>query len=283
MSLDSSKVIVPGHGRFWLGPVDTLPPGQLVKITGSPTQAVVTLTVNAVAAAAATLKSTDTVAAKMAALANALAAITTVGSGNVVILPGPDAWSFLIILDPAVTSPTITAAATYTGGSTPGITVTSTTVGRSADFSGLSEIGHTSNDNPLQVNRSGGDVTSVGSWQQDNIDSSQAPVTESLAFSLLQYDLQSMKLYYGSNALLAADGSLYTNPSGAAATETALFLIIKNGAKAQARHWPRVSISAADGENFDISKLSEMPIQASVLSSNTLTFGKAISPVGVAA
>jgi hypothetical protein len=280
MTQDSSKVIVPGHGRFWLGAVDTLPPGQLVKVTGAPTTATLTFTVNAVAAAAAVLNTTDSVQTKMLAIANAIAGASSVGSGNVVVLPGPDAWTFLVILDPSVTSPTITMTSAFTGGTSPAATVSST--GRGL-FSSYTEIGHTSNASPLQMNRSGGDVTTVGSWQQDNIDQSTAPVSWTMAYSLLQYDTVSMKLYHGSNAVVGADGSVQTNPSGPTATENSLFLIIKNGAKAQVRHYPRVSTIAADGENFDVSKLAEMPVQSSLLSSNTLTYGQSISQTGVAA
>jgi hypothetical protein len=281
MPLDSGKVIVPGHGRFWLGPVDAPPPGQILAITGAPTQATIVLTVNAVASASIVLKSSDTMTTRMTAIASALAATSSVGSGNVVVLPGPDAWTYLIILDPSVAVPTITVnAGTFTGGTTPAVSINATGRG---PFSAYTEIGHTSPDNPLQMNRDGGDVTTLGSWQQDNVDQSTAAVNWAMAFSLLQYDITSMKLYHGSNAIVGADGSVQSNLAGPSPTEAAEFLIVKNGAKAQARHYPRVSIIAADGESFDTSKLAEMPVQASILSSNTLTYGFSVSQTGVAA
>jgi hypothetical protein len=280
MAQDSTKVIVPGHGRFWLGAVDTLAPGQVLKITGTPTQAVVTPTVNAVAGAATTLKSSNTPYANALLLASALAAMSSVGSGNVVVLPTSDPWIYTVILDPAVASPALTATATFTGGTTPAITVSST--GRAADFSAYTEIGHTSPDNPLQMNRSGGDVTTLGSWQADSIDSSQAAVSWSMAYSLLQYDAFSLKLYHGSNSNVAADGMVQVSQAPTA-TENALFLIIKNGNKAQVRHVPRVSTIAADGENFDTSKLAELPVQSSFLASSTLSYGQALSFTGAAA
>lgn len=282
MTQDSSKVIVPGHGRFWLAAVDTLAPGQVFKVTGAPTQAVVTFTVNAVAAAAGvTLKATDSPFAKALAIASALAALSTVGAGNVIVLPTGDVWTFTIILDPAVTTPAITMTTTFTGGTTPAATISTT--GRALDFSAYTEVGHTSPDSPLQMNRSGGDVTTLGSWQQDNIDSSQAAVTWAMAYSLLQYDTNSLKLYHGSNANVSSDGMVQTSLAGPAPTENAMFLTIKNGQKAQYRHIPRVSTIAADGENFDTSKLAAMPVQSSFLSSNTLAYGQGISITGAAA
>jgi hypothetical protein len=282
MAQDSTKVIVPGHGRFWLGPVDTLAPGQVLKITGTPTQATVTLTVATVASAATVLRSTDSSYTKALAIATALAGLSSVGAGNVLgVFPTPDPWTFTIVLDPSVATPAITATATYTGGTTPGLTVSTT--GRSADFSAYSEIGHTSSDNPLQMNRSGGDVTTQDSWQASGIDSSQAPVSWSMAYSGLQYDVPTLKLYHGSNANVSADGMVQTNPSGPTATENAMFLAIRNGSKAQIRHVPRVSTIAADGENFDTSKLAELPLQSSFLTSNNTSYGQALSVVGAAA
>jgi hypothetical protein len=150
MAQNSSAVIVPGHGRFWLAPVDTLAPGQVLKVTGAPTQATLTLTVNAVVLATpVVLRSTDSVYAKALAIANALASLSTVGGGNVVaVLPTADPWTFTIILDPSVTVPAITVTGAFTGGATPAVTVSST--GRSADFSAFTEIGHTSQDNPCR-------------------------------------------------------------------------------------------------------------------------------------
>jgi hypothetical protein len=104
-----------------------------------------------------------------------------------------------------------------------------------------------------------------------------------MAYSLLQYDVASLKLYYGSNANVGADGQVQAAQSGPSATENGLFLVIRNGQKAQARYVPRVSTIAADGENFDTSKLAELPVQSSFLSSATQSFSQANSLVGAAA
>lgn len=280
MALDSTKVIVPGHGHYYVAAVDSLPPGQVVAFTGAPTAVTsLVLTVNSVSTSGLVLAALTTAAqgANCLLIAQALANLSTVGAGKVAVMPGSTGSQFLVIIDPSVTTQVITSSgSTFTGGTGPAVTVTSR-----ATWSSWTEVGHTSSDSPMQVNVSGGDVTTVGSWQQDSIDSSTAPVTRSLAFSLLQHDLTNYKLYYGSGvSLQSSDGQLLIPQTSGTATEQALFLYILNGSKYQPRFYPRVSIIGADGENFDTSKLDELPTQATILSSNTLTYQAGMSPVG---
>jgi len=281
---NSNRVIIPGNGRFWRAPVDTPPPGQLLRILGAPTSADVTATVNAEATSAVALGGAASQDADMLALVQAIAGLPTVGSGRVSLLPASmtNPFSYLVFIDPAVTTQTLTAAATFTGGSTPSIEVVTSAVGLGA-WDDWTEIGHTSKDSPLQVNRSGGDTTVLDTWQESGVDASTAATQFALAYTLLQYDVDSMKLYYGSNATFAENGMLQTAAANPAATEHALLLQILNGNKAEWRHYPRVSTIAADGENFDTTKLAGMPIKSTILSSATFAFGQQLSQVGVAA
>lgn len=283
MAQNANRAIVPGNGRFWIGAVDSPPPGQLIKITGAPTSTSLVLIVGAVTAAAITVTPT-TVDADCLEIAQTIANLSSVGSGRVSVLPADTTgYAYLVFIDPIVATQAITTTGTtFTAGSTPAVTVSTTASGLGA-WTPYTEIGHTSQDSPLQVNRSGGDVTTLDSWQQAGIASSTAATQYSLAFSLLQYDIASMKLYYGSNANFAVNGMLQTAQANPAATEQALVLQVLNGSKAQWRHYPRVSIIAADGENFDTTKIAGMPVQAGILASSTYAFGQQLSQVGAAA
>ena len=283
MASNANRVLIPGNGRFWTGAVDSPPPGQLVTVTGSPTSAVLTFTVAGQATTAVTV-STLTQDADLLEIAQAIAALSTVGSGRVSVMPASatNALSYLIFIDPAVTTQAITVSGTFTGGSTPAVAVATSAVGL-GPWTPYTEIGHTSKDSPLQVNRTGGDVTTLDSWQQAGIASSTAATSFSLAFTLLQYDVPSLKLYYGSNANVAANGMVQTAQANPAATELAMVLQILNGSKAEWRHYPRVSIIAADGENFDTTKFAGMPVQAGILASSTYAFGQQLTQTGAAA
>lgn len=130
------------------------------------------------------------------------------------------------------------------------------------------EIGHTDSSKPLQVNTTGGGSTVLRSWQSSSLRETRAASTKALAFSLLQQDATNLKLYYGSNATVATDGSIQPadNPVG---TEVALYVVIWDGAYAQDRYYPRVSIIEASSETFDIANLSTLPVEATILTSPT--------------
>ncbi len=283
MTQNANRVIIPGNGRFWTAAVDTPPPGQLLTVTGAPTSAQLALTVNAVASPPVTVTPT-TVDADLLELAQAIAALSSVGAGRVSVLPASvtNPLQYLMFIDPAVLTQALTVAGTFTGGTGPAATVATAAVGL-GPWTPWTEIGHTSGDSPLQVNRSGGDVTTQDTWQAAGVASSVAATNFALAFSLMQYDYDSMKLYYGANANVGANGMLQTAPANPAPTEKALLLQILNGSKAEWRHYPRVSIIGADGENFDRTKLAGMPVQASILSSSTFAFGQQLTQVGAAA
>lgn len=129
--------------------------------------------------------------------------------------------------------------------------------------SGYTEIGHTSRDTPMQVSRDGGEATTKGSWQDANMRSDVSQPTYAIAFNLLQYDTESQKLYHGANATVVS-GRLRI-PKTPTPTEKALFIRIVDGAKAQYRHYKRVSIIGADAEEFDVEQLAAMPVAATIL------------------
>lgn len=140
------------------------------------------------------------------------------------------------------------------------------------------EVGHTQRDTPLQVSREGDDPEVLGSWQDPNLRTRQNPPTFSLAFGLLQYDAQNLPLYYGSNAEVDADGWVQV-PKVPVATESALFVRVVDGNREHYRHYPRVSILAADSEEFDVEALASMPVAATILGAEGSDFGGSLSPV----
>lgn len=282
MAQDSYKVIVPGNGRYFTGPVDSAPPGQIVGFTGAPTAVTsLVLTVGGVSTsgvALPTLTAADQ-AKNCLIIAQALAGLSSVGSGNVYVFPGPTAVTFLVIIDPEVVTQVITSTgSTFTGGTGPAVAISSRATWTAGPYT---EVGHTSIDNPMQENRTGGDVTTYDTWQASGVESSTAPVTKAVAFSLHQYDVANMKLYYGANSAVdATDGSILEPQGSASATQAALFLLVFNGSKAMTRWFPRTSIIAADAESFDTTKLAEMPVAATILASSTLAYSAKRGVVG---
>lgn len=141
------------------------------------------------------------------------------------------------------------------------------------------ETGHTSREEPLQVSRDGDDPEVLGSWQDPSLRTRQNPPTFSLAFALLQYDAENQKLFYGANAEVDATTGRVKTPKVPVATEVALFVRIVDGTKEQYRYYPRVSILAADSEEFDVEALASMPVSATILGAAGSDFNSELSPV----
>ncbi|MGZ3140800.1 phage tail tube protein [Lentzea chajnantorensis] len=129
--------------------------------------------------------------------------------------------------------------------------------------SGYTEVGYTSRESPMQVAREGGESTVLGAWQDEAMRDDVSAVRLKVAFSLLQYDIASMKLYHGSNAAVAS-GRLKP-PKKPVPTEAVLFIRIVDGPRAQYRYYDRVSIIGADSEEFDVAQLASMPVAATIL------------------
>jgi hypothetical protein len=145
--------------------------------------------------------------------------------------------------------------------------------------SGWVEVGHTSRENPMQVSRDGGDQTILGSWQNPTLRTSTDTVTTSLAFTLLQYDNENMALYYGSNSEVDGGTGRLKVAKSPSPTEAALFVRIIDGTKEQYRYYEKVSIIAADAEEFDVESLAGMPVAATILGADESDFNAELTEV----
>lgn len=141
------------------------------------------------------------------------------------------------------------------------------------------EVGHTQRDTPLQVSFEGGESEVLGSWQDPNLRTRQDPPVRAIAFSLLQYDETGLKLYYGANSVVDPVSGRVQVPKVPSPTEVALFIRVVDGTREQYRYYPRVSILAADSEEFDVEQLAAMPVSATLLGSDGSDFSGEVSPV----
>jgi len=141
------------------------------------------------------------------------------------------------------------------------------------------EVGHTTRDTPLQVSREGGEPEVLGSWQDPALRTRQDPPTFTLAFGLIQYDETTLPLYYGSNSEVDPETGYVNIPKVPSPTESALFVRVVDGNREHYRHYPRVSILAADSEEFDVEQLASMPVAATILGTSGSDFAGTLSPV----
>ena len=69
-------------------------------------------------------------------------------------------------------------------------------------------IGHTSLEEVLSLTSEGGEGTTIGTLQNKTLRTKYSPRTDNIAITLQQWDLAGLKLYYGSNSEVGANGEL---------------------------------------------------------------------------
>lgn len=133
------------------------------------------------------------------------------------------------------------------------------------------EVGHTSYEDPMTVEREGGEVTVLPSWQSSAVRTRYSPVTYSVAFSLLEHDDLALKLYYGGGAVNATTDE-FEVPKIAVAQQHSLFIRIVDGANVWARYFGTVDILGSDSEEADPENMMGLPVSATILDDADLSY-----------
>lgn len=127
------------------------------------------------------------------------------------------------------------------------------------------EMGNTSLDQIFQISSQGGEVTNLGSVQNPNLRQSISPRTESFGINLLEWTEESLKLYYGANAVVLVDGAIEA-PTTPVPTEAAFFVALYDGENVAGFYAAKSSIFRSDDIAIsDTNSLSHLPIKVTAL------------------
>lgn len=141
-------------------------------------------------------------------------------------------------------------------------------------------VGHTSLSDIFSVSSDGGDATTLGTLQAKALRTTYAPRTESFAVTVQQFDRKSLRLYYGANAPLLADGTLGV-PQSPEPTECAFLAIFVDGDNHFGIYVPRCEIFRADDLSIsDAESLAGLPLNVKPLTYSTNTWTYALTPLG---
>lgn len=143
---------------------------------------------------------------------------------------------------------------------------------------GWTEIGHTSVEDILSTTSEGGEATTHRSLQSASLRVTYSTRSESWTFNLLQFDTDSLRLYFGQNASIDANGNVLV-PDNPQPTERAFLVVFRDGHTVMGLYAAKASIFRGDDFNFaDIENLSQMSIRVTPLtasgSSSAYTFIK---------
>lgn len=270
MALNDTAVITAAQGFVYTAPVGTAAPTPaeldavdpekfgsqelLIESTGSPVTYTLTVGVATTPSLAA--------AAGPAVVQAALEALSTVGSGNVIVegVSVLDAGGLTVFPVGALQGQTLVITGTPTGGTTPTIDVSI-----EAAPNGWEQVGHTSREDMPEWGFDGGDTEVRGTWQKKRLReiATGDPVADSVVINIQQWDAGALELYYGENAsvtpgVFGVDGNFVP-------VERALLIIIVDGSVRIGFYASKASIRRDDAIQLPVDDFASLPVKATFL------------------
>ncbi|MFF3793781.1 hypothetical protein ACFYXW_27675 [Streptomyces sp. NPDC001981] len=143
-----------------------------------------------------------------------------------------------------------------------------------------SVVGHTSLEDIFSIASEGGEATVIGTLQNKNLRTKYSARTETMTFTLQQFDIPGLKLYYGSNAPVLANGTVGV-PTEPTPTTAAFLAVFVDGENHFAFYAPKAEIYRADDVSFgDTESLAGLPIGVKPMAFGSNTYTYAITPLG---
>lgn len=141
-------------------------------------------------------------------------------------------------------------------------------------------VGHTSLEDVFGITSEGGEATTIGTLQNKSLRTKYSARTETMAFTLQQFDTAALRLYFGANAPILPDGSVGV-PADPQPTQSAFLAIFIDGDSHFAFYAPKAEIYRADDMTIaDTESLAGLPlgVKPMVLGNNVWTY--AVTPLG---
>jgi hypothetical protein len=143
-----------------------------------------------------------------------------------------------------------------------------------------SSVGHTSLEDILSIASEGGEATTIGTLQNKSLRTKYSARTETMTFTLQQFDIPGLKLYYGSNAPVLPNGTVGV-PTEPTPTSAAFLAVFVDGENHFAFYAPKAEIYRADDVSFgDTESLAGLPIGVKPMAYGSNTYTYAITPLG---
>lgn len=141
-------------------------------------------------------------------------------------------------------------------------------------------VGHTSLEDIFNITSEGGDATTLGTLQNKTLRTKYSTRTETMTFTLMQFDVASLKLFLGSNASVGPEGAV-RNPINPVPTTAAFLAIFVDGDNVFAFHAPKAEIFRADDLSIaDTENLAGLPLGVKPLVSGSNDWTYQVTPLG---
>jgi hypothetical protein len=141
-------------------------------------------------------------------------------------------------------------------------------------------VGHTSLEDIFSIASEGGEATVIGTLQNKSLRTKYSARSETMTFTLQQFDVPGLKLYYGSNAPVLPNGTVGV-PTEPTPTIAAFLAVFVDGENHFAFYAPRAEIYRSDDVSFgDTESLAGLPIGVKPMAFGSNTYTYAITPLG---
>ncbi|MEU7030049.1 hypothetical protein AB0A60_25630 [Streptomyces sp. NPDC046275] len=141
-------------------------------------------------------------------------------------------------------------------------------------------VGHTSLEDIFGITSEGGEATTIGSLQNKSLRTKYSARTETMTFTLQQFDTAALKLYFGANAPILPDGSVGV-PTDPEPTQAAFLAVFVDGENHFAFYAPRAEIYRADDMAIsDTESLAGLPLGVKPMAYGNNVWTYAITPLG---
>ncbi|UZJ23714.1 hypothetical protein RHODO2019_10895 [Rhodococcus antarcticus] len=141
------------------------------------------------------------------------------------------------------------------------------------------QVGHTSLDNVFSLSSEGGEATILGTLQNKSLRTRYSARSETMGFTLQQFDKEGLKLFYGSNAPELADGTLGV-PTDPKPTIAAFLVVFVDGEHQFAFYAPKAEIYRGDDMSLsDTESLAGLPLAVKPMALGTNKWTYAVTPL----
>ena len=143
-------------------------------------------------------------------------------------------------------------------------------------------VGHTSLEEILGLSSEGGEATILGTLQNKSLRTSYSARTETMTFTLQQFDEDSLRLYFGRNMdYIDGDDRFMGVPETPQPTVAAFLVVFVDQSEHFALYMPRAEILRGDDMDFgETGAIMGLPLAVSPKKYGTNTWTWAISPMG---
>lgn len=138
-------------------------------------------------------------------------------------------------------------------------------------FEILGHVGTADGDGLPVFTSDGGDVTTLGSWNQAAVRTTTEPLTQSVEFSASQIDAESLRLYTSSDGGTATGRFDVLGSEVNQGVQTALLIVIQDGSTYIGWYAPKVEIRRGDDIEFDPEGPILLPLSATLLDVDATT------------